>query len=84
MISFISIALVVVKLKTFKVLRTSSIHEMNLFGRFLGSYFPKYDPNLPKLSPEFVLLQTKALHFLKDLSFYGKEADLKFALLVQL
>ena len=49
-VSFITIAFVVVKLKVFKVLLMTA-----LFGRFLGPYSPKYDVILPEFSPEVVL-----------------------------
>ena len=55
MVSFLRKAFVVVKLKVFKVLRTDSTSEMALFGRILGPYSPKYDPILPKFSPEIVI-----------------------------
>ena len=32
-----------------------SIHEMALFGRFLGPYSPKYGTNLRNFTPEVVL-----------------------------
>ena len=38
-----------------------SIHEKALFGNFLRFYSPKYGPNLPNVSPEVVLQQTKTL-----------------------
>ena len=52
-----------------------SFHEIALFGRFLGSYSPKYVPILPKFSPEIVLEQTKT--FFERFEFLWKKKQPK-------
>ena len=50
------IAFVIVKLKIFQSFAYQfSIHEVALFGGIKGPYSPKYDPILPKFSPEVIL-----------------------------
>ena len=56
------------------------------FWEFFGPLLPQYGLILPKFSPEVLPWQTKTLfeNFLKDSSIYGRGADPKLALLVQL
>ena len=62
------------------------IHEMALFGRFLGPRSPKYGPNLLKLSPEVVLQQKKntVRKSFEGFEFLWKEDGPKICTLIQL
>ena len=86
MVTFISIAFVVVRLKIFKVSVTIQRPRNSPFWEVFGPLLNQYDPILPKFSTEIVFQQTKTLfkNFLKASIIYGKGTDPKLALLVQI
>ena len=63
-----------------------SIHEIVLFGSFLGPNSPKCCQILPKFLPELVFKETQTTlkEFWKNPNFYKKRRYPKFACLVQL
>ena len=82
MVSFISIAFVVIKLKIPKFCVPIQHPGNSPFWEVFAPLLSQYGPILPKFSPEVVLLQTKTLfeNILKDSSIYGKNPDPKAAL----
>ena len=91
-VSFISIAFVLAKLKFFKIVRTDSASTK---WSFCVLPPPKYGSIIIEILTRgtimdiifwhfLILLETLFEKLLKDLSFYGKEMDPKLALLIQL
>ena len=73
-VSFFSIAYVVVKLKTFRCFRIDSASmKWSLFGFFLGSYSPKYCFNFLQFCPEVVSNKIQSVwKILQNFAFWLK------------